>query len=105
MMQLLHVEYWTLLGHGNNGGVVAARLAVTLQPKVKGLILLAAALPGDLDTRALNLLVIVIYGGKDTLVTPEMITKSFSHMAGNRIFLLISSVYLKTSSASILSQR
>ncbi|CAK9255804.1 unnamed protein product [Sphagnum jensenii] len=88
MMQLLHVEYWTLLGHGNNGGVVAARLAVTLQPKVKGLILLAAALPGDLDTQALNLLLIVIYGGKDTLVTPEMITKSFSRMAGDTSTLL-----------------
>lgn len=39
------LQYWALGGHGR-GGTVAAGLAPVLYPKVKGLFLLAAALPG-----------------------------------------------------------
>ncbi len=82
MMQQPYLQYWSLLGHGKGGGAVAARMALVLHPKVKALILLAAALPEDVDLRSLNLLLTVIYGGKDTVVTPQAISKSFSQMAG-----------------------
>ncbi|CAK9263796.1 unnamed protein product [Sphagnum jensenii] len=83
MMQRPYLQYWSLLGHGKGGGAVAARMAFVLHPKIKALILLAAALPEDVDLRSLNLLLTVIYGGKDTVVTPQAISKSFSQMAGD----------------------
>jgi hypothetical protein len=82
MMQQPYLQYWSLLGHGKGGGAVAARMAFVLHPKIKALILLAAALPEDVDLRSLNLLLTVIYGGKDTVVSPQAISKSFSQMAG-----------------------
>lgn len=39
------LTYWVLGGHGK-GGTLAATLANLWKPKVKGLVLLAAALPG-----------------------------------------------------------
>ncbi|CAM6014810.1 unnamed protein product [Sphagnum balticum] len=85
MMEQPYLQYWSLLGHGKGGGAVAARMAFVLHPKIKALILLAAALPEDVDLRSLNLLLTVIYGGKDTVVTPQAISKSFSQMAARAL--------------------
>ena len=75
-----HVQYWTLGGHGA-GGAVTAHMVVTLHPKVKDLVLVASPLPADVNLKLLNLLLIVVYGETDTVVTPAMVTDSF-RMAG-----------------------
>lgn len=61
---------------------MAARLALTLHPKVKALLLLAALVPKDVDLRSLKLLLVVLYGEIDSVVKPTTITRSFSHMPG-----------------------
>ena len=81
MMQQSHLRYWLFAGHGR-GGALAAQLARTLQPKVKGLILMAAPMPPDVDMADLNVIVVVLYGQKDSWVTPEAVEKSFSRMPG-----------------------
>ena len=80
-MQQPQLQYWTLAGHGE-AGAVAARLALTLHPKVKALVLLAAALPEDVSLVDVNLLLIVVYGSKDTVVPPATVEASFSRMEG-----------------------
>lgn len=81
MMQKPLLEHWILAGHGR-GGALAARLALTLQPKVKALILMAAPMPKDVDMADLNLLVVAMYGQKDSVITPETVEKSFSRFPG-----------------------
>jgi hypothetical protein len=82
MMQQPQLQYWTLAGHGEAAGAVAARLALTLHPKVKALVLLAAALPEDVSLVDVNLLLVVVYGSKDTVVPPATVEASFSRMEG-----------------------
>ena len=81
MMQQPQLQYWTLAGHGE-AGAVAARLALTLYPKVKALVLLAAALPEDVNLVDVNLFLIVVYGSKDSVVPPATVEASFSRMEG-----------------------
>ena len=82
MMQRPLLEHWILAGHGLGGGALAAQLALTLQPKVKALILMAAPMPQDVNMANLNILVMALYGLKDSVVTPETVEESFSRMPG-----------------------
>ncbi|KAG0599074.1 hypothetical protein M758_12G125500 [Ceratodon purpureus] len=82
MMQKSHLQYWTLAGHGR-GGALAAQVARTLQPKVKGLVLMAAPMPPDVDMADLNVIVVVLYGQKDNVVTSKAVEESFSRMPGD----------------------
>lgn len=81
MMQQPQLQYWALAGHGG-AGAVAARLAITLHPKVKALVLLAAALPHEVRLVDVNLLLIVVYGSTDSVVSPATVEASFSRMEG-----------------------
>jgi pimeloyl-ACP methyl ester carboxylesterase len=81
MMQKPHLKYWVLAGHGS-GGAVAAQVARTLQPKVKGLVLMASPMPPDVDMTNLNVIVVALYGRKDNVVTPEAVENSFPRMPG-----------------------
>lgn len=81
MMEESHLQSWVLAGHGR-GGALAAQVARTLQPKVKGVVLMAAPMPPDVDMADLNVVVVVLYGQKDSVVTPEAVEKSFSRMPG-----------------------
>lgn len=83
MMRKPDVEFWTLAGHGRTGGALASRLALTLQPKVKGLILLASALPADVDLVDVNVVVVALYGGRDTVVTRKAVEESFVRFPGD----------------------
>lgn len=83
MMQRPLLENWTLAGHGLGGGTLAAQLALTLQPKVKALILMAAPMPQDVNMANLNIFVVALYGQKDSVVTPETVEESFSRMPGD----------------------
>ncbi|CAM6085646.1 unnamed protein product [Calypogeia fissa] len=84
MMQHPEFLYWSLVGHGT-GGELAARIAVTLQPKVKGLVLIASVLPPEVDLRSIspNLFLTVIYSDSDTVSTPMAVINSFSRVVGD----------------------
>lgn len=83
MMRKSDIEFWTLVGHGEAGGALASRLALTLQPKVKGLVLIASALPADVDMVDVNVVVVALYGGRDTVVTPKAVEGSFVRFPGD----------------------
>jgi len=87
MKEKWHLQYWVLAGHGR-GGALAAELARTLQPKVKGLVLMAAPMPLHVNMVSLNVIVVVLYGQQDIVVTPEELEKSFSRMPGTLSYSL-----------------
>lgn len=82
MRENSHLQYWVLAGHGDHGGTLAAELTRTLLPRVKGLILMAARMPPNLDMSDQNVVVVVLYGQKDRVVSPEAVEESFSRMPG-----------------------
>jgi pimeloyl-ACP methyl ester carboxylesterase len=83
MMQSPLLEFWTVVGHGS-GGALAARLALTLQPTVKALILLAEPMPKDVDMAGINIYVVALYGQQDSVVTPASVEASTSRMPGTQ---------------------
>ncbi|CAM6085633.1 unnamed protein product [Calypogeia fissa] len=91
IMQHPELVYWSLAGHGT-GGELAARMAMSLQPKVKSLVLIASVLPPDLDFKSvnLNLFLTVIYSDNDTISTPADVTNSFSRVMGDTKVIKIS---------------
>jgi pimeloyl-ACP methyl ester carboxylesterase len=58
-------------------------MALTLYPKVRALVLMASPLPHDVDMADLNLLVVALYGQKDSVVTPFTVENSFSRFPGD----------------------
>lgn len=81
MMQKPELKYWSLAGHGT-GGELAAKIALTLQPRVKSLVLIGAALPPSVDFRSISVFLTMIYGDNDTITTPTDVTKSLSRVQG-----------------------
>lgn len=85
MKEQWQLQYWVLAGHGR-GGTLAAELARTLLPRVKGVVLMAAPMPLHVDMVNLNVFVTVLYGQMDTVVTPKAVETSFSRMPGSHSF-------------------
>ncbi|GBG74685.1 hypothetical protein CBR_g19092 [Chara braunii] len=76
-------QVWALMGHGVSGGQTAAKLTRALFPRVSTLILHASVLPSGVDFSQDNLDVVVNYGKKDLMVTPEMVEASFPRLPGH----------------------
>jgi len=85
MKEQWQLQYWVLAGHGR-GGTLAAELARTLLPRVKGVVLMAAPMPLHVDMVNLNVFVTVLYGQMDTVVNPKAVETSFARMPGSHSF-------------------